>query len=98
MQLKVLQEKIGSIGDTMSRKQAERRAIAATIPRQTLVIYERVHRGKGGAVVVAVRKRSCSACHNALTPQKVQEIRREDKIHTCDACGRLLYWDNDLSD
>jgi len=97
-QLKVLQEKIDSIGDKMLSKGNERKAITSSIPRQTLTVYERVHRGKGGTVVVPVRKRSCSACHNALTPKKVQEIRRGDKIHTCDSCGCLLYWDVEQSD
>jgi hypothetical protein len=97
-QLKILQEKIDSIGDKMAHKDEERKAVSSTIPRQTLAIYERVRRGKGGTVVVAVRKRSCSACHKTLTPQRVQEIRRGDKIYTCDSCGRLLYWDNEHSD
>lgn len=97
-QLKILQEKIDSIGDKMAHKGAERKAVISSIPRPTMAVYERVRRGKGGAVVVAVRKRSCSACHNALTPQKIQEIRRADRIHTCDSCGRLLYWDDEHSD
>jgi len=97
-QLRILQEKIDSIGDKVSNKETERNAITSTVPRSTLAIYERVRRGKGSDVVVAVRKRSCSACHNALTPQRVQEIRRGNKIYTCDACGRLLYWDNSHSD
>ncbi len=97
-QLEILQEKIDTIGETVSGKEAEREAITSRIPRSTLSMYERVRRGKGSTVVVTVRKGSCSACHNALPPQKVQEIRRADRIHTCDACGRLLYWDNDLSD
>ncbi len=97
-QLKILQEKIDTIGDKVSAKDTERKVISSSIPRSTLVVYERVRRGKGGAVVVMVRKRSCSACHKALTPQKVQQIRREDRIYTCDSCGRLLYWDNEQSD
>lgn len=97
-QLKILQEKIDSIGDKVADKETERTAITSTVPRPMLAIYERVRRGKGGAVVVAVRKRSCSACHNALTPQRVQEIRRGNRIYTCDACGRLIYWDNNQSD
>ncbi len=97
-QLKILQEKIDSIGDKISSKELERNSITSSIPRPTLAIYERVRKGKGGTVVVAVKKRSCSACHNTLTPQRVQEIRRGDKIYTCDACGRLLYWDDNLSD
>jgi predicted nucleic acid-binding Zn-ribbon protein len=97
-QLKILQEKIDSIGDKIAHKGAERKAVISSIPRPVIAVYERVRRGKGGTVVVTVRKRSCSACHNALTPQRVQEIRREDRIHTCDNCGRLLYWDNEQSD
>jgi predicted nucleic acid-binding Zn-ribbon protein len=97
-QLGILQEKIDTIDDKVSSKDSQRKTIMSGIPRSTLSTYERVRRGKGGAVVVSVRKRSCSACHNSLTPQRVQEIRRGDRIYTCDACGRLLYWDNDLSD
>ena len=96
-QLQVLQEKIDSIGDTVAKKVAERQQALNQIPRPTMSIYERVRKGLGGAVVITVKKRSCSACHKALTPKKVQEIRRADKIHTCDSCGRLLYWDNDIS-
>ena len=97
-QLEVLQEKIDSIGDTVSGKKKERQTVLSDIPRRTMSVYERVRKGKGGSAVVAVKKRSCSACHKALTPKLVQEIRRGDRIYTCENCGRLLYWDDDISD
>jgi predicted nucleic acid-binding Zn-ribbon protein len=97
-QLEVLQDKIDAIGDTVSGKQAEREGILSDIPRRTMSVYERVRKGKGGSAVVPVKKRSCSACHKALTPKLVQEIRRGDRIYTCENCGRLLYWDDDISD
>jgi len=96
-QLKVLQEKIDSIGDKVSGKQEERGKVSAQIPRPTLSVYERVRRGKGGTAVVVVKKRACGSCHKALTPQRVQQIRKGGKIHTCESCGSLLFWDNDLS-
>lgn len=96
-QLEILQEKIDSIGDTMTGKEDGRKAILSKIPKPTVSIYERVRKGKGGAVVVVVKKRSCSACNKALTPKKVQEIRRSDRINTCESCGRMLYWDDDVS-
>jgi len=96
-QLEILQEKIDSIGDTMTRKEDSRKAILFKIPKPTVSIYERVRKGKGGAVVVVVKKRSCSACNKALTPKKVQEIRRSERISTCESCGRMLYWDDDVS-
>jgi hypothetical protein len=96
-QLAILQEKIGSIGGKVSEKQAERGEVTSAISRQVLSTYERVRKGKGGAAVVAVKKRACGACYKALTPRKVQEIRKADRILTCDNCGRMLFWDDDES-
>jgi uncharacterized protein len=93
-QLKILQEKIDSIGAKVTAKDEERLSIVSSVSRPTLQIYERVRRGRGGQVVVVVKKRACSACYKALTAKKVQEIKRHDRIETCDNCGSLLYWDD----
>ena len=96
-QLAVLQHKIDSIGDKVSTKVSERDLVTGNVPRPILSIYNRVRKGKGGSVVVAVKKRACGACYKALTPKKVQEIRKADKILTCDNCGRMLFWNSDES-
>lgn len=96
-QLKILQEKIDSIGDKMAQMEKERSEVTASVPRQTLSVYERVRRGKGGHAVVVVKKRACGACYKALTPKMVQEIKKGDRIHTCESCGTMLFWDNDIS-
>jgi uncharacterized protein len=43
-------------------------------------------------VMVAIRKRACGACHKSVPPQIIQEIRKGDKVYTCDNCGRMLIW------
>lgn len=96
-QLAVLQDKVDSIGEKVSDKQGERKDVSAQIPRKTLTVYERVRRGKGRAAVVVVKKRACGACYKALTPRKVQEIKKRDKIYTCENCGCLLFWDDEQS-
>ncbi len=96
-QVVVLQGKIDSIGDTMSSKESGRREIKGSISRRTMSVYERVRKGKGGQAVVAVKKRACSDCFKALTPHKVQEVKRGDKIYTCDNCGAIIFWDNSSS-
>lgn len=96
-QLSVLQEKIDTIGDKVSGKETERSAITSNISRQLITVYDRVRRGKGGSAVVAVKRRACGACYKALTPKKVQEIRKADKVLTCDNCGRLLFWNDSES-
>lgn len=96
-QLQILQEKIDSIGSKVSSKITSRQEIVTTISRPTLSVYERVRKGRGGRVVVSVRKRACSSCFKALTPKKAQEIKRSDQIIACDNCGCLLYWDDEES-
>ncbi len=96
-QLEILQEKIDSIGDKVSEKESQRKDITAQIPRSTLSTYERVRKGKGGTAVVVVKKRACGACYKALTPRRVQEIKKGDRIHTCENCGCLLFWDEAAS-
>ncbi len=96
-QLSILQEKIDSIGEKVSVKESSRNEIVMMIPKTTLSVYERVHRGRGGQVVVVVRKRACGSCYKSLTPKKIQEIKRNDRVNTCDNCGSLLYWDESES-
>lgn len=96
-QLAILQEKIDTIGDKVDAKNGERHSVTTEISRQIFSVYDRVRKGKGGSAVVPVKSRACGACFKALTPKKVQEIRKATKILTCDNCGRLLYWDIDIS-
>lgn len=96
-QLHILQEKMDSIGDKVASKQESRQEVTAAIPKPTLSVYERVRRGRGGRAVVVVKKGACSACFKALTPKKAQDIRRRDKVYTCDHCGSLLFWDDEIS-
>lgn len=97
-QLEILQDKINSIGEKVSSKEASRQEVVSSIPRATLSAYERIRRGRGGRAVVVVKKRACSSCFKSLTPKKIQEIRRDDGIQACDNCGCLLFWDNEQSD
>jgi uncharacterized protein len=96
-QLQILQEKVDSIAEKMSGKDVERKGMLGSIPNQILSVYERVRKGKGGSAVIVIKRRACGACQSSLTPKKVQEIKRADRIHTCDVCGRILYWDNEHS-
>ena len=96
-QLAILQEKIDTIGDKVSAKYGERKEVTTEISRQIFSIYDRVRKGKGGSAIVPVKSRACGACFKALTPKKIQEIRKAVKILTCDNCGRLLYWEDEIS-
>jgi uncharacterized protein len=91
-QLQMLQAQVDSIGEKKEIKEAERGDVLAKIPRKVLSVYERIRRGRGGMAVVAVKKRACGACFKQLEPHLIQEIKKGDRLLTCDSCGRILTW------
>jgi hypothetical protein len=97
-QLAILQEKMDSVGSIIDSKEGERTRIMVKVSKRTISVYERIRKNRGGDVVVPVRKRACGACYKALPPHTIQEIKRGDQIITCDNCGRMLLWQNGMSE
>lgn len=94
-QLSALRAQESTLQAKIDEKMAERKSIAKDINRQVIGIYERVRKGKGGLVVVPVRKRACGGCFKQIPPQRIQEIRRGDRIFSCENCGRILTWNDE---
>jgi len=94
-QLKNIKNEMDSVGDKIKIKQGDRANVLVRLEAPLVAIYERVRKGKGSGAVVAVRNKACSGCFKTLPPQLVQEIRRAERIITCDSCGRILIWDEE---
>jgi len=54
--------------------------------------YERIARGRKGQAVVPVIEGICGACHVHLRPQVFSELMSNAELHTCESCGRILYY------
>jgi predicted nucleic acid-binding Zn-ribbon protein len=91
-QLAALKEQESTLQAKIDDKMGMRQNVARDINRQVMGIYERVRKGKGGLVVVPVRKKACGGCFKQIPPQRIQEIRRGDRIFSCESCGRILIW------
>ena len=94
-QLTSIKGEMDSVGEKIRIKEDERRNIVVRLDDGMVSTYERVRRGKGGGAVVSVRNRACSGCYKTLPYQAVQEIRRAERLITCDSCGRILIWTGD---
>lgn len=71
---------------------AKRSEVFTTLPTNMANVYNRlVQRSRDGVAVAEVKNESCSACFMKLRPQIVMELRRADKIITCESCTRILY-------
>jgi hypothetical protein len=97
-QLANLEREMGMVEDKVRAKLDERKNIAVRVTKSTLSVYERVRRGRGSPVVVAVKKNACGACFKAQPPQRIQELRKGLTVITCDNCGRFLTMLNGDSD
>jgi hypothetical protein len=93
--LRDMQMQVDSVQGKMDEKEANRDHLAAKVPRQIMTIYERVRKGKGGDVVVPLKRGACGECYKSQPPQMIQLIKKGDSIQTCSSCGRILIWEGE---
>ena len=60
--------------------------------------YERILKAKNGLAVVPVIRNACGGCFKTLPPQKILEIRQMNRLCLCEVCGRILVWDENISE
>ncbi len=97
-QLANIKLEMDSVGDKIKIKNGERQNILVRLDAPLVAVYERVRRGKGAGAVVAVRHGACTGCFKTHPPQLIQEIRKGERVITCDSCGRILIWDEESPD
>lgn len=91
-----LKEKLKDLAEIDKKTEKERMIlvqkredIKAKISRADLSLYSRIRNAKGQAVV-PIRRNACDGCYASISSQKQLEIRRNDRIYTCESCGRIL--------
>lgn len=65
------------------------RRLEAGLARRFEVIFDR----RDGLAIVPARRHSCAGCHMNLSPQLYNLLQRDDRIHTCPNCNRILYYE-----
>ena len=73
--------------------QHERDKLLSRIEKPELDRYERIRAAKSGKAVVPIRRNACGGCFNRIPPQKMLEIRQNQKFYVCEHCGRILVSD-----
>lgn len=94
---KLLGEKRTSLVELSKTTEAEERQfrherdkVATRLKKHDLITYERIRKAKRGKAVVRVVRGACGGCFNAVPPQRVLELRQNQKMHMCEHCGRIL--------
>jgi predicted nucleic acid-binding Zn-ribbon protein len=97
---KLLEEKRATLAEVSKNTEAEelkhihsREKLLAKIKKSDLTIYERIRKAKKGKAIVPVKRGSCGGCFNKVPPQKLLELRQNNKIYQCEHCGRIIVSD-----
>ena len=90
-----LQKDFENLEAEIARAEEHRTEATKKIGNRFLQVYERIHRIKKNGSHVSIvtdKKRFCTICGCSLTPQRFIEVKRNNAINTCEACGSILIW------
>ncbi|MDF1578377.1 MAG: C4-type zinc ribbon domain-containing protein [Desulfurivibrionaceae bacterium] len=75
----------------MAKLQKTRVAKVKKVKAALLRKYEQIREKRGGVAMVGVNRGVCHGCFMNVPPQLYNELLREDRLHACPTCNRLLY-------
>lgn len=71
----------------------KKHAVESQVRKGDLANYLRVRKARGGKAVATIKRESCSGCSSQIRANNLLEIRKEDKLLSCEHCGRILISD-----
>ncbi len=83
--------KLGFHIDSLSKIQEARKNLAQSIDPLWVEMYERL-KARYERAVAPVYRGACLGCFMALPTSLAQAVKRQEKVVTCENCGRILYW------
>jgi uncharacterized protein len=89
---KAYEAELAGVRERLGRMNAERADVVRAIAPQLLATFEMVAKRRNGIGVAEARDGICTICHVRLRPQVFNLVRRNDDIHQCDHCNRILYF------
>jgi uncharacterized protein len=93
----VARERTAKDQEALKSLEGERQTLVAAVTKPVLTNYERIRKSRGGVALAEAVDGRCSMCHISLRPQFSQELKRGDKIMTCESCNRMLYYNKPVS-
>ncbi|MFO7607451.1 MAG: C4-type zinc ribbon domain-containing protein [Desulfurivibrionaceae bacterium] len=86
-----LEKEADELEAKMAKLQKTRASKVKKVKAALLRKYEQIREKRGGVAMVGVNRGVCHGCFMNVPPQLYNELLREDKLHACPTCNRLLY-------
>jgi len=88
-----IEAKMASFDKEIAALDAKRSGMTSGIDTGLARRFEMIFDRRDGIAIVAARNYSCMGCHMNIAPQLFNLLQREDRIHTCPNCNRVVYYD-----
>lgn len=82
------------ISALLEKKNEVASRIDTGLARRFEMIFER----RDGIAIVPARNQSCTGCHMNIAPQLFNLLQRDDKLHSCPNCNRILYYEGNAAE
>jgi predicted nucleic acid-binding Zn-ribbon protein len=82
----------GKLDAKLEKLEAGRKSLKSQVELDTIRTYERIRKRVGGMAFVAASEGRCTACKMHVPHQTFVALRKGEEIHSCENCGRLLFW------
>ncbi len=93
LEIAALDQRRAGLDAELKQLQGERDAATNGIDASWLARYNLVMKKKSDLALAGMDESgTCGACHMKLTPQLVNDVKKEAAMISCSFCGRLLYW------
>ncbi len=70
----------------------ERAGLVTGLDPKLLQQYERIRKKWKGVAIANATDARCAACQIVMRPQYFQDLKKAEKLLTCESCGRILYY------
>ena len=87
-----LDDELQRVKNKIAIKRDERKRLVSGLDEMLLARYQRIRDNKGGLAVTPVKNGACGGCFRRIPPQEMQELKKMDRIITCEGCGRIIIW------
>jgi predicted nucleic acid-binding Zn-ribbon protein len=85
------EKEFSQIEKDLEELQGKRTRLADLLEEELREKYERIFNHKPDKAVVSVVGKVCQGCNMQLTGQVLNDLQKDDEIHYCENCGRLIY-------
>ncbi len=86
------EDRIEEANEALARLKEEKEKTLPLLSDRVRTRYLRILKGKGDSGVANLIGNVCQGCFTRIPPQQAHEVRRNDAIRTCEACGRILIY------